>query len=299
LTRVLGSTDTHYNYDPFGRRIEKIVNTGTPVMTRYVYDGPNIVTEYDGSWTATAKYIHTPDIDEPLTVTQGENTFYYHLDGLGSVVNLTDASGYVAKTYTYKSFGESNSQPGGLVQPFTFTDREFDPESGLYFYRARYYDPRAGRFLTRDPIGFAGGDVNLYRVTGNDPLNYVDPIGLLRFKAFNQVVDLKLSATFLPINIGWDLTGLSLENLFFNAIMPPLSAGFGLEVNINPPSTCEKYVTPYVGFGKNLSIGTNAIIISNEPLKLRWQGINVNLGISGGLPIGVQVPDAFSPKKGK
>ena len=167
-----------YKYDPFGRRIQKIVNNGTPVTTRYVYDGPNIVAQYDGSWNVTAKYIHTPDIDDPLTVTQGENTYYYHRDGLGSVVNLTDSNGYIAKTYTYKSFGEINSETGSVVQPFAFTGREYDPESGLYFYRARYYDPRAGRFLTKDPIGFAGGDVNLYRYTRNNPINFTDPRGL-------------------------------------------------------------------------------------------------------------------------
>jgi RHS repeat-associated protein len=163
-----------YKYDPFGRRIEKNVNNS---ITRYLYDGPNIAAQYDGTGTVTAKYIHTLDIDDPLTVTQGANTFYYHRDGLGSVVNLTDASGYVVKSYTYKSFGEIYSETGSLVQPFTFTGREYDSESGLYYYRARYYDPRAGRFLTKDPIGFPGGDFNLYRYVFNNPVNLIDPQG--------------------------------------------------------------------------------------------------------------------------
>ena len=109
---------------------------------------------------------------------QGANTFYYHKDGLGSVVNLTDASGNVVKNYTYKSFGEIHSEAGTLNQPFTFTGREYNPESGLYFYRARYYDPRAGRFITKDPIGFAGRDTNLYRYVWNSPTNWIDPYGL-------------------------------------------------------------------------------------------------------------------------
>ena len=131
-----------YKYDPFGRRIQKIVNNGTPVTTRYLYDGPNIVAQYDGSWTVTAKYIHTPDIDDPLTVTQGDNTYYYHRDGLGSVVNLTDSNGYIVKTYTYKSFGEINSETGSVAQPFTFTGREYDPESG--FMRRKLLMGRCG-----------------------------------------------------------------------------------------------------------------------------------------------------------
>jgi RHS repeat-associated protein len=164
-----------YKYDPFGRRIEKNVN-GT--ITRYAYDGPNIVTEYDGAWNVTAKYTHTLDIDDPLTLTQGPNTYYYHKDGLRSVMSLTNSAGNVVKTYTYKSFGEIHSETGSPVQPFTFTGREYDPESGLHFYRARYYDPMAGRFLTKDPIGFAGGDVNLYRYVTNNPVNFRDPWGL-------------------------------------------------------------------------------------------------------------------------
>ncbi len=164
-----------YKYDPFGRRIERNVN-GT--ITRYLYDGPNIVTEYDGSWNVKAQYVSTLDIDDPLTVTQGANTYYYQEDGLGSVVNLTGSAGNVVKTYTYKSFGEIHSETGSLVQPFTFIGREYDPESGLYFYRARYYDPRAGRFLTKDPRGFMGGDVNLYRFVLNNPVNFRDPLGL-------------------------------------------------------------------------------------------------------------------------
>jgi len=164
-----------YKYDPFGRRIEKNVNN---TITRYVYDGPNIVTEYDGTWNVTARYIHTLAIDDPLTVTQGTNTFYYHKDGLGSVVNLTDGAGNVMKGYTYKSFGEIYAETGALVQPFTFTGREYDPESGLYYYRGRYYDPRVGRFLTKDPIELAEGDVNLYRYVINNPINLIDPYGL-------------------------------------------------------------------------------------------------------------------------
>jgi len=62
---------------------------------------------------------------------------------------------------------------------YAFTAKKYDPETGLYFYRARYYDPTQGRFLTKDPIGFAGGDVNLYAYVGNNPVNWVDPSGLL------------------------------------------------------------------------------------------------------------------------
>jgi RHS repeat-associated protein len=141
-----------------------------------------VVTEYDGSGNVKNAYIHNLAIDDPLAVEQGGNIYFYHKDGLGSVMDLTNISGSVVKSYRHKSFGEIYSETGTIDQPYTFTAREYDPESGLYYYRARYYDPKAGRFLTKDPIRFAGRDVNLYRYVANDPLNRIDPHGLLNPK---------------------------------------------------------------------------------------------------------------------
>lgn len=108
--------------------------------------------------------------------TSGTN-YYYHADALGSITAITNNSGAVVKTYAYDSFGQMTPS-GTLAQPYTYTAREYDSESYLYYYRARYYDPKAGRFITKDPIGFGGGDVNLYAYVQNDPVNWVDPLGL-------------------------------------------------------------------------------------------------------------------------
>jgi len=94
------------------------------------------------------------------------------------VTELTDSNGNVVKTYDYRGFGEIHAQTGTVVQPFAFTSRDYDSESGLYFYRGRYYDPKVGRFINRDPIGFAGGDVNLFRYVQNNSVNFIDPEGL-------------------------------------------------------------------------------------------------------------------------
>jgi RHS repeat-associated protein len=102
--------------------------------------------------------------------------YYYHADGLGSITGLSDATGTMVQTYGYDAFGNVTAT-GGVSQPFMFTGREYDSETGMYFYRARYYDPAVGRFVTKDPIGFAGGDVNLYTYIQNDPVNYIDPEG--------------------------------------------------------------------------------------------------------------------------
>jgi RHS repeat-associated protein len=164
-----------YRYDPFGRRIEKNVN-GT--ITRYLYDGEDILYELDGSNTILARYTHGPGIDEPLIMERDAANYYYHADGLGSITHITDAAGNIVQSYVYSAFGEIVTQEGGLSNPFTYISREYDPESGLYYYRARYYDAEVGRFLQTDPIGFAGGDANLYAYVGNNPINWVDPLGL-------------------------------------------------------------------------------------------------------------------------
>jgi len=163
-----------YKYDPFGRRIEKTVNG---VTTKYLYDGPNILYQYDGSNNITARYIHNLGIDDPLGVVIGGQVYVYHKDTLGSIRTITNSSKAVVNTYTYDSFGNV-TQTGTLNQPYAYTGREYDSETGLYYYRARYYDPKIGRFISKDPIGFAGGDVNLYAYVLNNPINRIDPFGL-------------------------------------------------------------------------------------------------------------------------
>ena len=128
-------------------------------------------------------------------------------------------------------------------------------------------------------------------------MNAIDPLGLVRFEVFGYTVDLQVSGSFLPINIAYNFGELSLSNFSFNAIFPPLTAGIGVDISINPPDPCAKYVSPYVGFGKNLSIGTNVILVSEDPLELKVQGLNISLGYSKGFPFGVLIPNAFSRKK--
>src|SRR5205809_7384151 len=101
-------------------------------------------------------------IDEPLTMLRTCATSYYHADGLGSVTSLSSAAGSIANTYTYDSFGKLTNSTGSLVNPFRYTARESDTETGLYYYRARYYDPVAGRFVSEDPLSLSVG-LNFYK----------------------------------------------------------------------------------------------------------------------------------------
>ena len=173
-----------YKYDPLGRRTEKTVNGN---IQRYIYDNEDIIAILDGSNNPTETFTHGPGIDEPLILTKADRTnYYYHADGLGSIVALTDEKGQTIETYTYKAYGQQTIKDRtgaafdkSLVDnPYLFTARELDSESGLYYYHARYYDWSRGAFTQEDPIGFAGGEVNIYPYVSNSPLRYSDPLGL-------------------------------------------------------------------------------------------------------------------------
>ena len=168
-----GGTVT-FKYDPFGRRIYKSSTSGTSI---YAYDRNNLIEETNSSGAAVARYSQGLDIDEPLAELRSGVTSYYEADGLGSITSLTNSAGAVANTYNYDSFGNLIASTGTLNNPFRYTGREFDPETNLHYYRARYYDPIAGRFLNEDPIGFTGG-INRYAYTLNNPALWIDPFGL-------------------------------------------------------------------------------------------------------------------------
>ncbi len=189
--------------------IEKNVNG---VITRYVYDREDILFELDGNNNIITEYVHGPGIDEPIAMLRNNQTYYYHADGLGSIIAITNSAGQVVQRYEYNSFGEiTYVQDPNFIQPYTYTGREYDNESGLYYYRARYYDAKIGRFLQQDPIlspinlmnvtlsqadnkimwvlpYFTGNPEFLrpYIYTGNDPLNHRDPTGLHGFMLFGK-----------------------------------------------------------------------------------------------------------------
>ncbi len=168
-----GGTVT-FKYDPFGPRIYKSSSTATSI---YAYDGDNLIEETNPSGGVVARYSQTQNVDEPLAVLRSAATSYFHADGLGSVTSLSNAAGSIANTYIYDSFGKLTASTGSLVNPFQYTARESDSETGLYYYRARYYDPQIGRFIKEDPTGFLAGE-NFYAYAFGSPTNWIDPMGL-------------------------------------------------------------------------------------------------------------------------
>lgn len=111
-------------------------------------------------------------------MTRNAQSYFYITDRLGSVTELADGTGNIVQSYVYDSFGNIVFQIGAINNPYTFTGREFDSETGLYYYRARYYDSSIGRFIQEDPLGLLAGDINFYAYVANQPLDFTDPLGL-------------------------------------------------------------------------------------------------------------------------
>ena len=171
---VYGGATVIYKYDYLGRLVKRSVVHGT--TSKYVYDGDQIIAEYDGSNNLVRKFVYGAGIDEPVCMIVGSSTYYYHYDGLGSVIALSNAGKQIVEQYSYDVFGTPNTT-SSVGNPYMFTGRQYDAQSSLYYYRARFYSPVLGRFLQPDPIGYVDG-LNLYTYVGNNPLNWIDPFGL-------------------------------------------------------------------------------------------------------------------------
>ncbi|MFO7902876.1 MAG: RHS repeat-associated core domain-containing protein [Pirellulaceae bacterium] len=185
------SRTIEYEYDALGRRIGKTITPAEEPaeVERFVYDGDDIVLRFvDGD--ARNRYLHGPDVDQVWADEQlgaeGEidRVLWPLADHLGTVRDLVQFdpetnSASVVNHVTYDAFGGivEETEPA-IDHIFGFTGREMDAESDLYHYRARYYDPRIGQFISEDPAGFEAGDANLRRYVENDPTNQVDPTGM-------------------------------------------------------------------------------------------------------------------------
>ncbi len=194
LDRVLygGQQFNNFLYDGMSRPIHiQHADPARDFAWNY-FDGDDMVLEWRRvnirgapQW---ARYVHGPNADQPLAMelyavgappTPGTGqVFYYHADAEGSVRLVTDANAQIVNRYEYDSYGKRLSVVEGVSQPYTWKGREFIAGLDMYYNRARFYDPQMGRFTSEDPLGFDGGDSNVFAFGWNNPKRWNDPYGL-------------------------------------------------------------------------------------------------------------------------
>ncbi len=187
--RTNGVFAEKYQYDAIGRR----VSTSNGSTTNWlVYDGMHVVAETDKNGTLQKSYVYGPGIDNALAMTvhagPSAGTYYYLIDHLGTVHALANTNGVIVESYKYDAWGrvlgvyDGNGAPianqqSAIGNSILWQGREYSWKTGLYYFRARWYDPITGRWLSNDPIGISGG-LNQYVFCYNNPVNFVDPAGL-------------------------------------------------------------------------------------------------------------------------
>jgi RHS repeat-associated protein len=185
-----GTADVNFQYDALGRRVAR---SGTGGSVVYVQMDQQTIADYPvggAATTPTFRYVYASYIDEPVvrkTAGTGGTLVYFHRNHQYSITAVTTSAGTIAERYAYSAYGHPTilDASGTVLQTsnfslrYSFTGREWDATLGLYHFRARWMNPSAGRFLTRDPIGYEGSPSNFYVYCISSPLFFTDSSGLI------------------------------------------------------------------------------------------------------------------------
>jgi RHS repeat-associated protein len=250
LIGISGGVTASFAYDALGRRISKTVNGTT---TGYLYDGSNPVQELTGG-SPSANLLTGLGIDEYFTRADAGGTRTFLADGLGSTLALADDAGAAQTSYTYDPFGATSASGAASANSFQFTGRENDA-TGLYYLRARYYSPTLQRFISEDPLHLGSGQLvrqvapglravsaalirrtellNQYAYVINNPLKFIDPLGLVLTEEQHMAVSL---ASGVGSTIGFILLpeapifGSAVGSALFGAATAAVLGGTGEDV---------------------------------------------------------------------
>nr|WP_319392652.1 RHS repeat-associated core domain-containing protein [uncultured Desulfobacter sp.] len=194
LTQVSsdGAVLASYTYDALNRRVTRTVGT---VVTTFVYDSQSVIEEYTAS-SLERIFIYADTLDDPVLVEVNGQDYYYLKDSQHSVKAILDAGAALVESYNYNPFGlmmisddqgtDITTTGSTIGNPFGYTGRRWDNDSGLWYYRNRMYSASLGRFMQRDPAGYVDG-LNLYTYVLNNPLRYTDPDGLMARDAWDSI----------------------------------------------------------------------------------------------------------------
>jgi len=172
------TVNASYSYDALGRRVSK--SSGNTI-TVFVHSDYQILTEYKsingGSFTETQSFVYATYLDDPIVIINTNGTYFYHSNQQFSIGAITDSNGNLSERYGYNAYGKPVVIADSILvdNPYFFTGRQLDSETGLFYFRARNYDANLGQFISRDPIGYVDG-MSLYR--GYFAVNGVDAFGL-------------------------------------------------------------------------------------------------------------------------